>query len=142
MTLREIRVVDDEPDLETPLTQRLRKRTRCDELSPQFEGHGEDALARLHPEGDLDVVLTDIDTPVMRSLTLLTRLREAHPQLRSLIASTYGDERPGELLRRQLPATPMDKVVGAVTVAAISFADGAPASDDITVMGICYRGEG
>jgi hypothetical protein len=29
-----------------------------------------------------------------------------------------------------------------VTDAATSFADGAPASDDITVMGIGYRGEG
>ena len=86
-----ILVVDDEPDLELLITQRFRKRIRGEELSFVFAGNGEEALARLQTDNHVDVVLTDINMPVMDGLTLLGRLREAHPQLRSVIVSAYGD---------------------------------------------------
>lgn len=86
-----ILVVDDEPDLQALITQRFRKRIRTDELSFQFAGNGEEALSKLASDGNLDVVLTDINMPVMDGLTLLSRLKEAHPLLRSVIVSAYGD---------------------------------------------------
>ena len=86
-----ILVVDDEPDLETLITQRFRKRIRADLLSFQFASNGEEALAKLQADDLIDVVLTDINMPVMDGLTLLSRLREAHPLLRSVIVSAYGD---------------------------------------------------
>lgn len=86
-----ILVVDDEPDLEILITQRFRKRIRADLLSFQFASHGEEALARLQADDNIDVVLTDINMPVMDGLTLLSRLRETHPLLRSVIVSAYGD---------------------------------------------------
>jgi sigma-B regulation protein RsbU (phosphoserine phosphatase) len=86
-----ILVVDDEPDLEILITQRFRKRIRAGELSFAFAENGEEALRRLQTDGELAVVLTDINMPVMDGLTLLSRLREAHPLLRSVIVSAYGD---------------------------------------------------
>lgn len=86
-----ILVVDDEPDLELLITQRFRKRIRSEELSFVFAGNGEQALDRLKENGGIDVVLTDINMPVMDGLTLLSRLSEAHPLLRSIIVSAYGD---------------------------------------------------
>lgn len=86
-----ILVVDDEPDLELLITQRFRKRIRGEELSFLFASNGEEALTRLQADGLVDVVLTDINMPVMDGLTLLSRLREAHPLLRSVIVSAYGD---------------------------------------------------
>jgi phosphoserine phosphatase RsbU/P len=86
-----ILVVDDEPDLELLITQRFRKRIRGEELSFLFASNGEEALARLQADDLVDVVLTDINMPVMDGLTLLSRLREAHPLLRSVIVSAYGD---------------------------------------------------
>lgn len=87
-----ILVVDDEPDLEVLITQKFRKRIRAGELMFAFAAHGEDALAQLKTLGhDCDVVLTDINMPVMDGLTLLSRLREGHPMLRSVIVSAYGD---------------------------------------------------
>jgi len=78
-----ILVVDDEPDLEILITQRFRKRIRAEELSFLFAGNGEEALAKLQADGELDVVLTDINMPVMDGLTLLSRIREAHPLILS-----------------------------------------------------------
>lgn len=86
-----ILVVDDEPDLEILITQRFRQRIRGNELSFQFAGNGEEALAKLQSGANMDVVLTDINMPVMDGLTLLSRLREAHPLLRPVIVSAYGD---------------------------------------------------
>jgi sigma-B regulation protein RsbU (phosphoserine phosphatase) len=86
-----ILVVDDEPDLELLITQRFRKRIRANEISFLFAANGEEALAALGSESDVDVLLTDINMPVMDGLTLLSRIRDAHPMLRSVIVSAYGD---------------------------------------------------
>jgi serine phosphatase RsbU (regulator of sigma subunit) len=53
----------------------------------------------------------------------------------------YGEDRLERLLE-QSEAASVEALVCSVTEAATAFADGAPASDDITVMGICYRGKG
>jgi len=86
-----ILVVDDEPDLETLISQRFRKRIRSEELSFVFASNGDEALAKIAAHGNLDVVLTDINMPVMDGLTLLSRVRETYPLLRSVIVSAYGD---------------------------------------------------
>jgi sigma-B regulation protein RsbU (phosphoserine phosphatase) len=86
-----ILVVDDEPDLEDLIRQRFRKRIRADELTFLFAANGEEALARIEADSNLDVVLTDINMPVMDGLALLAKLQEAHPLLRSVIVSAYGD---------------------------------------------------
>ncbi len=86
-----ILVVDDEPDLELLISQRFRKRIRSQELDFTFAGNGVEALEKLGADGEMDVVLTDINMPVMDGLTLLSRLHEEHPLLRSVIVSAYGD---------------------------------------------------
>ena len=86
-----ILVVDDEPDLEILITQKFRKRIREQDLDFVFAGNGQEALAKLESNGGMDVVLTDINMPVMDGLTLLSNLRQHHPMLRSVIVSAYGD---------------------------------------------------
>jgi sigma-B regulation protein RsbU (phosphoserine phosphatase) len=86
-----ILVVDDEPDLEILITQKFRKRIREQDLDFVFAGNGQEALAKLELNGGMDVVLTDINMPVMDGLTLLSNLRQHHPMLRSVIVSAYGD---------------------------------------------------
>lgn len=86
-----ILVVDDEPDLEVLITQKFRKRIRERDLDFFFAGNGAEALAKLESNGGMDVVLTDINMPVMDGLTLLSNLRQHHPMLRSVIISAYGD---------------------------------------------------
>ncbi|MFN7919349.1 MAG: SpoIIE family protein phosphatase [Bryobacteraceae bacterium] len=86
-----ILVVDDEPDLEPLVLQRFRKRIRSEELSFVFASHGEHALDQIREQGGIDIVLTDINMPVMDGLTLLGRLRSEHPMVRSVVVSAYGD---------------------------------------------------
>jgi serine phosphatase RsbU (regulator of sigma subunit) len=52
----------------------------------------------------------------------------------------YGEERLVPLLEQQSCATPVVDVVQAVTESANAFANGAPASDDMTVLCVRYCG--
>jgi adenylate cyclase len=52
---------------------------------------GEEALALLAAEPDIELMLLDINMPVMDGLTLLTELRERQSPVRAIIVSAYGD---------------------------------------------------
>src|SRR3954454_13833742 len=91
MTAAKILAVDDEPDFETLLTQRFRRQIRAQEFAFRFARHGEEALAVLDAETDIELLLLDINMPVMDGLTLLVHLRERRSPVRAIIVSAYGD---------------------------------------------------
>ncbi len=85
-------VVDDEPDLESLIRQRFRKKIREGEYDFVFASNGLEALARLLEHKDIGVILSDINMPEMDGLTLLAKLNELkNPALRTVIVSAYGD---------------------------------------------------
>lgn len=86
-----ILVVDDEPDVESLVTQKFRRRIRSGELDFLFAHDGRDALDVLEKESDVDVVLSDINMPRMDGLTLLERLNERSEDLKTVMVSAYGD---------------------------------------------------
>ena len=86
-----ILAVDDEPDFELLITQRFRRQIREQEFEFRFAHHGEEALAALSAEPDIDLMLLDINMPVMDGLTLLRELRERQLEVQAIIVSAYGD---------------------------------------------------
>jgi len=89
--MTKILVVDDEPDLESLIKQRFRKKIRENEYEFVFAHDGVHALEQLKKHSDVEVVLSDINMPKMDGLTLLTKLNEKHHMLKSVIVSAYGD---------------------------------------------------
>jgi len=89
--MAKILVVDDETDLEVLIKQKFRKQIRQHEYEFVFAINGKDALEKLLSEPDMDIVLSDINMPEMDGLTLLTKLSELNPLLKSVIVSAYGD---------------------------------------------------
>ena len=86
-----ILVVDDEPDLEPLMLQRMRQNIRAGHYSFVFAQNGVEALERLKQDEDIDMVLSDINMPQMDGLTLLEQIPKVDPNIRSVIISAYGD---------------------------------------------------
>lgn len=86
-----ILVVDDETDLELLIKQRFRKQIREKAYEFVFAVNGKDALHKITEHPDVAIVLTDINMPEMDGLTLLTKLNETSPLIKSVIVSAYGD---------------------------------------------------
>ena len=84
-------IVDDEPDLELLIRQRFRKKIRDGEFEFVFAHDGEEALSKLKEDVALDIVMSDINMPVMDGLTLLSRLSDLNRSLKTVIVSAYGD---------------------------------------------------
>ncbi|MBX3009327.1 MAG: SpoIIE family protein phosphatase [Melioribacteraceae bacterium] len=85
-------VVDDEPDLESMIRQKFRKKINEGRYEFVFASNGLEALSRLLEHKDIGIVLSDINMPEMDGLTLLAKLNELrNPALRTVIVSAYGD---------------------------------------------------
>ena len=91
MSPAKILAVDDEADFELLIRQRFRRQIRAEEFSFLFAHHGEEALAVLAEEPDVELLLLDINMPVMDGLTLLAELRARQSDVRAIIVSAYGD---------------------------------------------------
>jgi class 3 adenylate cyclase len=84
-------VADDEADLEILIRQKFRQKIREQQYDFVFAANGIDALEKIAAHPDIDIVLSDINMPDMDGLTLLTKISETHPLLKTVMVSAYGD---------------------------------------------------
>lgn len=86
-----ILVVDDEADLELLINMNFRKEIRKGIYAFEFARNGREALQQLEKHPDIEVVLSDINMPEMDGLSLLAKINELYPLIRTVIISAYGD---------------------------------------------------
>ena len=86
-----ILIVDDETDLEILIRQKFRKKIREQHYEFVFAVNGNDALQKLAEFPDVEIVLSDINMPEMDGLTLLTKINETSPLVKTVMVSAYGD---------------------------------------------------
>ena len=84
MTKLRALIVDDEPDVELLIKQRFRRKIRDGEFEFAFALNGQEALDKLAADHSIDIVMSDINMPVMDGLTLLSRLTDLDRVLREL----------------------------------------------------------
>jgi adenylate cyclase len=89
--MAKILVVDDEADLELLIKQKFRRKIRENVYEFVFAQNGEDALEKLGRYADIDIILSDINMPVMDGLVLLSKLPETNPMIKAVMVSAYGD---------------------------------------------------
>lgn len=89
--MTKILVADDETDLETLIRQKFRQKIRDRQYEFIFAFNGNDALEKIKQSPDVEIVLSDINMPEMDGLTLLTKLNEVSPLIKSVMVSAYGD---------------------------------------------------
>ena len=87
-----ILVVDDEPDVEALLSQKFRREIRQGNYRFTFVKDGAEAYRQItETSDDIDVVLTDINMPVMDGLVLLSRLNTLEYPPKTVVVSAYSD---------------------------------------------------
>ena len=86
-----ILIVDDEPDIELLIRQRFKRRAA--EFDFVFARNGQEALERLAADSAIELVVTDINMPVMDGLTLLAKIDHSRNgrAVKSVVLSAYGD---------------------------------------------------
>lgn len=89
--MAKILVADDETDLEMLIKQKFRQKIREHQYEFIFAVNGIDALDKIRQHPDVDILLSDINMPEMDGLTLLSRLNDSNPLIKSVIVSAYGD---------------------------------------------------
>src|SRR4051812_8651631 len=83
-------IVDDEPDIETLIRRRFKRGNGHFEFV--FAQNGKEALERIAADPGLDLVVTDINMPVMDGLALLSHLGSFDGRvIKAVILSAYGD---------------------------------------------------
>lgn len=87
----QILFVDDEPQLQRLIRQRFRSELREGTYHFLFAENGQEALDMIAQHPEIDMVLTDINMPVMDGLTFLSRLRASGSLLKTIVVSAYGD---------------------------------------------------
>ncbi|MBD0278714.1 MAG: response regulator [Bacteroidota bacterium] len=89
--MAKILVADDEVDLEMLIKQKFRRQIRERKYEFIFALNGKEALEQLKEHPDVDVVLSDINMPEIDGLTLLSKLNEISPLVKTVMVSAYGD---------------------------------------------------
>ncbi len=83
--------VDDEPQLQRLVRQRFRSEIREKTYAFLFAENGKEALDMIAQTPSIDMILTDINMPVMDGLTFLSRLKASGSMLKTVVVSAYGD---------------------------------------------------
>ncbi|MCP4605657.1 MAG: SpoIIE family protein phosphatase [Proteobacteria bacterium] len=87
-----IMVVDDEPDTRELIRVRFRRQAREDQWIFVFANDGKHALSLLKEDRDIDIVLLDINMPVMDGFEFLKQARAQDDLLfRTIIISAHDD---------------------------------------------------
>ena len=89
--MNKILVVDDEQDLEVLIKQKLRKQIREGKYQFVFASDGLEALKIINNDASIQTILSDINMPRLDGLSLLLKLNEINPLIKTVILSAYGD---------------------------------------------------
>ena len=89
--MKKILVVDDEPDFAQVIEQQFEGKVNDIDIVFIFAENGEQALKKLEVHKDIELVLTDINMPIMDGLEFVNRASNLDRLLKIIMVSAYSD---------------------------------------------------
>jgi len=85
--MKTLLIVDDDPDFVKGFALCMRK--ELPQLIVKTSEHGKEAMSIIN-ESPVDMVITDLDMPVMDGFELLTALKESHAKIPIMVLTSFG----------------------------------------------------
>lgn len=89
--MKKVLLVDDEIDMELLARQKFRQHLSAGTFELLFASNGQEALDLVHQDSDIAVVVLDLNMPEMDGFTLLDRLKDFNPKIKTIVISAYTD---------------------------------------------------
>ena len=90
--MKTILVVDDESSIQFLFSRMFKKEVASETYKLLFAENGSQALEVLNEDKTIDLVISDINMPVMDGFELLKCIKETHSSIPVFMASAYSDE--------------------------------------------------
>jgi len=91
--IEKILFVDDEIDIELLAKQKFRKQISAGVFNLLFSHNGLDALELVQSDPHIAIVVLDLNMPGMDGMTLLDKLKEFDPSIKTIVVSAYSDSK-------------------------------------------------
>ncbi|WP_127715793.1 response regulator [Halobacteriovorax sp. HLS] len=101
--MKTILVVDDESSIQFLFSRMFKKEVAASTYKLIYAENGQEALEILDDEGCVDLIISDINMPVMDGFELLKNVKEKHVGIPVFMASAYSDEER-QVLAKELGA--------------------------------------
>lgn len=111
--LRTILIVDDNQEFSILIQYALKQQVEEGEYALLFARNGIEALEMIEQHPEISLVVTDISMPEMDGLTMLERMNEHNPHIKSIVISGYNDM---QYVRRAMNAGASDYLVKPVSL--------------------------
>lgn len=89
--MQKVLLVDDETDIELLARQKFRQQISAGAFQLLFASDGQDALELVQSDPQIAVVVLDLNMPGMDGFTLLDKLKDFNPGIKTIIVSAYSD---------------------------------------------------
>lgn len=91
MLKTKVLIVDDEIDMQELILAKLSQSIRDQEFDFIFALNGVEALKILESDEEINIIMTDINMPVMDGITLLSHLPKLNRLYKAVVVSAYGN---------------------------------------------------
>jgi CheY-like chemotaxis protein len=97
--MKKLLIIDDESSIQFLFSRMFKKEVKEGLYELSFAENGKEALDFLEHRDDIDLIISDINMPIMDGFELLKTSKQKYPKLPVIMASAYTDKERMDLAK-------------------------------------------